>query len=256
MTSLRPQQPTRLKPTRVWQPAEITLPKFARARQSRRAQQRDPNRGHYRGKRAVNADNNAACYLLCNQCTFRRDDRRCRNFTCQDFTLCWIHLMTQSHLRIAPSRIQGAGLGLYAIRDYGSWKRNHDDQGRPIMNRGRRRVDQRVFAQGDVVAVLKGESLTRVALNARYPGNVLGAYAVENDGENAARKRYYDQLCARTANAYANDCRGPRRRSRGRGCNVAMVDLRGRTIQSGLVATRAIYHGEEILTDYGEGYWQ
>jgi hypothetical protein len=99
-----------------------------------------------------------------------------------------------------------------------------------------RRKDENIIAY-------TGEQLSRRALNERYPGDRLAAYAVQ-----ITKERFVDARDPQRSSVarYANDCR--------RGvCNCRF------SVHNGVVslrATRAIPAGSELFVRYGADYWR
>ena len=112
----------------------------------------------------------------CGQCTATTaKGNRCRKRTCRS-GLCWQHLKRDSGLRIRPSGVPGAGLGLFAAAG---------------------------FKRGDVIAPYEGEKLTRRRVDERY-GDERGEYVLCRDS-----KRCIDSAATNSSAArFANDSRG------------------------------------------------
>lgn len=147
--------------------------------------------------------------------------------------LCPAHLAREYKVRVGPSRIPGAGLGLFA----------HD----PGAEAG-----ERVFGRGERVIPYEGETASvrteRQAI-ARDPGRRV--YALDYS---AGRRAYTvdgsDPLRSSAAR-YANDAKAPGT-PKGVRNNADFRILDG---APWLCASRAIRNGEEILVEYGSGYW-
>jgi hypothetical protein len=146
---------------------------------------------------------------------------RCKLNTKRGY-LCWIHGITDQNLKVGPSQI--AGFGLFA--------RNK------IKNLDEREV---IFRRNDVIV--------------DYEGIILNTQAEKDLAEQEGRDEYWleikDSIAVIDASdinsgfgRFSNDCRPVRRN-----CNARFL---GRQI----VATKNIKNGQEILTPYGEAYWQ
>lgn len=161
----------------------------------------------------------------CDRCHAQTDaGTRCKNRTCTTGTYCWIHLKKIDHLRVKPSQIPHAGLGLYTTEDI------HVPRGQEVP-----------------IIEYTGEHLTKRQLDRRYPGDTLAAYAIQIGDSN----RYIDARSTQSSVArYANDCRGSRRQ-----CN-ATLEARDHDTRSFLTADRNIRANHEILTSYGPNYWE
>ena len=87
----------------------------------------------------------------CDRCTgTTKAGNRCKNRTCRS-GLCWQHLKKVKNLRIKPSQIPNAGLGLWTTKR---------------------------FKANEKVDVYSGEELTRAQLDARYPGAEPAVYTI------------------------------------------------------------------------------
>jgi len=112
----------------------------------------------------------------CSQCTATTaKGTRCRKRTCRS-GLCWLHLKRDEGLRIKPSSVPGAGLGLFATED---------------------------FRHTDKIAPYTGEQLTRAAIEERY-GDERGEYVLCRDSKRCIDSRATNSSAAR----FANDSRG------------------------------------------------
>ena len=88
---------------------------------------------------------------VCERCTATaKNGSRCRNRTCRG-DKCWQHLKRDSGLRVRPSQIQGAGMGLWTTRR---------------------------FKPNEKIGKYTGEWLTPAQLEERYPGNTRGEYVL------------------------------------------------------------------------------
>ena len=120
----------------------------------------------------------------CSQCTATTaKGTRCRKRTCRS-GLCWQHLKRDDGLRIKPSTVPGAGLGLFATED---------------------------FRHTDKIAPYTGEQLTRAAIEERY-GDERGEYVLCRDSKRCIDSRATNSSAAR----YANDSRGTEKRNNAR----------------------------------------
>lgn len=173
----------------------------------------------------------------CNRCEgTTRAGARCRNQTCKYGPYCWQHSVAnpqgqteyrgnaiRNGLRVGPSTIPGAGLGLFATRTY---ERCTRQGGCPIAEFGGEVRTTAEFAanQSDYGLVLSGDRV----LDGRRTNSGLARYA--ND------KRPGDP-------GYPNVKTMIREKRDGNG---ATINLRpGRRIEA----------GEEIFVPYGDSYW-
>lgn len=175
------------------------------------------------------------CNLMCSRCgTQTRSGARCRLRTCRHFPYCWIHMLHNRNLIVAQSRIIGAGDGLYAV-DPTELRRlgKHPNKIPKFSN------NVRVFPRRHMVVLFAGEMLSPAELEYRYPGDNVGLYATAGMGDDV-----YDELCARSISGWVNHAS-----ERYTNCSPRMFRNR-----PALYTKRDIYHGEELLWNYGEDY--
>lgn len=145
----------------------------------------------------------------------------CNETALQDMTFCPQHLAECCSVRIAPSRIPGAGLGLFATDE----------------------IDA-----GQLIGIYVGETLTPAELSARYDYRDERGRLVEQTAPYAMTGRngvIVDSIEVRNFVAYANDARHS-----GFSNNAHM--------RNGLelYAKTDIHAGDEILYAYGPSYWK
>lgn len=150
---------------------------------------------------------------------------------------CWQHMRTNLCLNIKESNIPKSGKGLFA---YCPFLR---DKGVPV------------FKKYDMICDYIGEPISSEELEKRYRYSVgkkqydpTGPYVLED----CETGWIYDGALLRGAGAIANDARGSGKRP-----NASLVssDIKKGDKFPGLMATRNIYHDEEILVSYGREYW-
>jgi len=152
------------------------------------------------------------------RCKYRRGRFHCARFTSKYGPYCWQHTQLEEGVSIEPSTISGAGLGLFAKKDF--------DRNQPI------------------VQYSYSEPVTKKELNKTCPGDTLAVYAVERkDGKFENAYKSNDGV-----GRYANDVHGTRKKQ-----NVELKDHKKRVW---LVAKKKVKKGEELLTDYGPSYWK
>jgi hypothetical protein len=146
--------------------------------------------------------------------------------------MCWQHTALLQGVRIGPSTVPLPGNrtmnGLYATRDF---KRN------------------------EAIAEYTGEIINKAENDRRYPGVSAAAYVIR-----ATADRYIDALKTNSGIArYANDCEDVNKiHTEKLMCNADFAGtfhLSGITKKIVLRAVHAIVAGDEILVDYGDGYW-
>lgn len=203
---------------------------------------------------------------LQSQCSHRDNGgARCVESTGYDYRICNTHLHTICKLVVAPSRIPGAGLGLFAAHP----NRNTDPGSRPT----REPID--VFAAEEEIADgFRGEVITL----AEYWRRGTHEYVLEYD----TPARLIDERFARTVLSYSNDAINLRDRQLRRNNYTSRFHVRtrmddwpfvnnvsaSRPTADGLIHLQAIcdvLHGDEIMWTYDgsdaalrnkRGHWQ
>ena len=162
----------------------------------------------------------------CNQCTgITKGGARCSRRTCMISNVCWQHLQSTLGLKVANSNLAGAGKGLFTLREIK--RRPGDDRSRDVF-----------------IIEYKGERLTRAEVENRYQGHV-GEYVLCPDAAHCIDASSTQSTVAR----YVNGCDKPGSRVR---CNARF----GRRANKwGILATRSIAAGSEIVCAYGPEYW-
>lgn len=185
--------------------------------------------------------------LLINQCTGKTvAGGRCRRTTTYDYQFCSLHLLRDFHLMVAPSRIPGAGMGVFAVSETTLRRFGKDNAGRPVS------AAIVVFERGDPIGNgFGGEFLTNKDHTRRY-GCCASAYALTWYIDRKTRKEgpgIIDGFLARTVSSFCNDA-------------VNLSDdpawpFKNNTAWcgNGLEAEALICHGDEIFWSYGDGYW-
>lgn len=185
------------------------------------------------------------CKLLCGRCEApSKGGERCKRSVCVGRPMCWQHAVSNKCLKLAKSTIPGAGCGVFA------WKPKPPYRciAEPLPER--KENEQVVFEEGDLIGKYDGEEITQQEQNARY-GNHTGPYLFGTKGKKGKGKsragpgKLYDGACKRSMMAMINHSDEP---------NVEAHTL---TSAGGGVEIRAlqpIYHGEELLLNYGAGY--
>jgi hypothetical protein len=165
----------------------------------------------------------------CTQChaIAQRTGRQCRLRTCATARFCWIHTRAgrpPNHgLRVKPSTIPNAGLGLFAAVD---------------------------IPADTVIAYYRGQRLTRKQLDRRYGRHHQGDYVIK------IRPNVYIDACntQSTVARYANTCDVPVRvRAPCRNNAIFLYDEARNRLEL-LSCDRPIRRGEEITVSYGDGY--
>ena len=158
----------------------------------------------------------------CDRCTaITKKGTRCSICTCKTGPYCFIHLKYQKGLQVKPSRIPGAGMGLYTT-----------------VNR----------APNSYIEDYTGPRLTKKQLDVLYPGDTLASYAWEH----VPTKRYIDPVNSNSGAArYANTCDAPARAKRH--CRNNLIAKSGKKAVKFYTCNRPIRAGEELYVSYGAG---
>lgn len=188
-------------------------------------------------------------HLLMSQCqatTARLD--RCRRNTGWDYQYCNYHLLRDFHLMVAPSRLPGAGLGVYAVNEAQLRLYGKDKAGRP------KATTHVVFNTGDTIGNgFGGELMDDEGYTKRY-GDYGSLYAlvhtIETHRPFTTSECTIDGFLARTVSSYCNDSVNVEKSPNWPYHHNAEWDD-----YDGLAAAVPIEHGEEVLWDYGAGYW-
>lgn len=168
---------------------------------------------------------------------YTSDGQRCKRRICLSFPFCWQHTKSYSKLAVKTSKaLKQAGIdgqmGLYAHCP------------------GRKKP---VFRRGHNIVRYLGEVMHDSDLNKRYQykgaphGVVMSPYAMELDDEWSV-----DAALLRGVAAYANSPAGTGLKPN---AQLEVDDLQWPPT-AWLVAKKNIYHGDEILTDYGKHYFK
>lgn len=156
--------------------------------------------------------------VRCNA-TNASNGNQCSRTTCKYPALCWQHSKTQAGLKIAPSRIPGAGQGLFATREF--------------------KKGQTICLYGDVNTTSE-----------EYEENQSG-YGVQYSRDEVADAASTQAGIGR----YADDCKVANRPHACAGNNARFaINRRARRVT--LKATKKIKVGDEIYVPYGRQYWR
>jgi len=183
------------------------------------------------------------CKLATRRCLARKvtDGRRCKVKVTIGLPYCWRHMRALLGVKVAPSRLENAGKGVFAVRN---------------------------FKKGEFITPYDGEILSKRELDKRYPGEeTVASYTLRYK----MRNRFIDSACERSVGAIFN--MHPERKRN----NVHLVTAkswarkkRNRSLTSALnnhipvkhrkswrliaVASKRIESGDELYADYGEDY--
>jgi hypothetical protein len=167
------------------------------------------------------------CDLTCTQCKGRtRTGNRCSRNTCIGVNYCWYHLISVKHLKIQNSNLHGKGLFAYLGK--------------------RSTPNDLVFHTGDEIIIYDGRVVNSRRIHDTYR-EYTAPYAVRIYGSQNMK----DAACLRGIGSIANTHRNPDLRNARLVTKVTPRTLRRSVV---LEATRDIYHGEEIINDYGHEY--
>jgi len=162
-------------------------------------------------------------YKDCVQCKALLDNGdRCRNKTCTYPTYCWIHTKAKAGVKIKKSTIPGAGMGLFATKEFRSREKICDYGGKLMSKEMSDKIDS-----GYAVGVSDGKVRDSASTQAG-----IGRYA---------------NTC-RTKNKREKDCKGN---------NAELVESSmGRRVHLETIDNKRIKKGDEVLVRYGRGYWK
>lgn len=164
------------------------------------------------------------CPLDCRRCPqLTKYGTRCRLRSCIGNDMCWIHLLSQRHLRIKESGA-GRGKGLFAL------------------DRAARGRNEVIFRRGELIVEYEGEILTEAEVDRRYGPDNTAPYTVDSP----IQDRYWDAACSRSAASMTNHAAGRRTNAKFVfNDDTEMVEIR---------ATKNIYNDTEIFVNYGRNY--
>lgn len=183
--------------------------------------------------------------LLVGQCRARTSSgRRCKKVTSYDYQWCTTHLLRQWYLMVAPSRVPGAGLGVYAVREDELKRLGKDDKGRPNLS-----TNCVVFEKDSFIGNGFGGELLSLEDDRERYGSEGAAYILTWYIEGREGPGVIDGFLARTVSSYCNDA-------------INLEDVPNWRFKNNahwrgdrLIAIRPILHGHEILWPYGRNYW-
>lgn len=101
---------------------------------------------------------------------------RCKNRTAMT-PYCWIHLQSEKHLRIKPSLVEDAGLGLHATGEFA--------KDEPIINYGGERVETDDEDYGGPYVLQIDDGPPPVYMDGRKSSKRIGAFANHPQGRRA-----------------------------------------------------------------------
>lgn len=153
---------------------------------------------------------------------------RCLLITCTTGPYCWIHTRTEMNLRVKPSKIKNAGLGLYVDK--------------PGVKKGKV-----VIKKNHKVCDYTGPIKTKNQIEKKYPGNKLAKYAIPiHNGY------YIDPIYTNSGvGRYANDANNNTRYN-----NNAKFNSYPKEGRVEIKAKKNIKQGQEVYADYGPSYWK
>lgn len=162
--------------------------------------------------------------LKCQQCDgTTKTGKQCSRRTCLYLPLCYQHMRTELGVYVASSGIPGAGLGLFAAKD---------------------------FKKGAKITVLDGEPISDAEAQRRY-GDATRPYVLEEKPG-----KMVDGALERYAGQYANSRFSASKRSIQKGTNSDFILYKppGKPRKVYIAATKLIKKDTEILAWYGREY--
>ena len=159
------------------------------------------------------------CKLKTRQCDGRtRSGARCTRPVAQGLRTCFQHREGKHGLRVGPSKIPGAGKGLFSTR---AFKKNE------------------LISPG-----YTGEKVSEAKVDRRYGKDGLGAYTAQSIGN----RLQLDSACRRGIVAHANGAKTFAQ------SNIRMTNPAADGKSINVRANRSIPAGTELLFHYGPGY--
>ena len=188
-----------------------------------------------------------SCPLQCMRCVGRtKTGHMCQNRVCIGVPMCWLHTLLKYHVKAKPSRIAGAGMGLFAHPPPGS---------APAL--------ATAFNTNDLIVEYIGEHTTQRELDRIYNDNaytVPYAWSDTNNAIDAACKRGIGST-ANLSTQHSNAILVYRTKN---GIDSMYHSYTGNPARPNafpdawdklyVIATRSINYGDEILIDYGDVY--
>jgi hypothetical protein len=164
-------------------------------------------------------------YLESRQCiATSHTGRRCTKRCIIGIPYCWIHLQYQHNLKIKKSTIPNGGLGLFAFN-----KQYAKDDNKVI------------FKPNQKIVQYIGEIVNSDTLQERY-GDYTAPYAIQ-----VKKNTYIDGALVRGVANLANH----RPRASTQNARLGNPNQKGELY---VVATKPIYHNQEIFVNYGREY--
>jgi hypothetical protein len=171
----------------------------------------------------IDLEHHFAANLKSDQCSANcKNGNRCRKRVIIGLPYCYVHLLSVMHLRIKPSTVVNAGLGLFASDP----KAGENDI---------------IFNKGDVIAKYTGELINKAELEHRY-GDNTAPYALE-----ISKDKYIDAATERGAMSLANH-------TSSKSANASFQNPNYRNNSVTVKAVKNIKNNTEILINYGNKY--
>jgi hypothetical protein len=169
--------------------------------------------------------------LTTTQCIVQVAIGRCPNITCMGLGICYEHLRTIANLALLPTSLQDDTTKQPHVF-YGLFAHDPDEKATSS--------DTIVFCPGDYIASFIGERLSLSVMNKRYRRQKeVAPYAFG----------MVDGALSRGVGCCANTNKDRTR------INAWIHSPADKAMFPILQATRTIYHGQEIFTDYGQDYY-
>ena len=174
--------------------------------------------------------------LESDQCRLnKKNGTRCKKRCQIGMSICWIHLLSQCHLRIKKSGIRNAGMGVFAL-DNGP---DNFSRRKTINKRNLRNV---LFKKKDVICEYNGEFIDNDELKGRYDDKTA-PYGVqlnnnETEYEDAAIYRGVGSMINHSNDKYKVNCQ------------LDVFDDDNDIERTYIIATKNIYNNQELFIDY------
>lgn len=164
-----------------------------------------------------------AAQLVSERCSANcKNGNRCRKTVVIGLPYCYVHLLSVLHLRIKPSLVPDAGLGLFALDPS-------------------KEQNEIIFRKDDVIAKYDGELINRAELQHRY-GDNTAPYAIK-----ISQDKYIDAALERGVMSLANHGAGVR-------ANIFFQAPNYRQNTISVKALKNIKNNTELIVNYGKDY--
>lgn len=169
------------------------------------------------------------CTLKSERCSANKiGGSRCSNKVVNGLPKCYLHLLRDHNLRIAPSTIPNIGKGLFASTTV------------KIKQDVERSEEHLLFKNGEKIIEYLGEEIDDQENDRRYGTEKTAPYSLE-----VRQNKIIDGACERGSGSFVNH-----KNSAGSNCRFS----KSKNGKVYIVATKRIYDGMELFVNYGRSY--